>query len=161
MSRRFSTSAEERINAARGYKAALHNEHVSAEAKQHARDILHGLNEQDARRELSEENMRKPYHRHQRRSSGGKTPDSPQERINAARGYKAATHNPLVSEEGKQQAGDMLQRMDDEGARQEIYHQEERTKDPIRVAAGLKAAQRNPLVSEDGRHRAADQLYEL
>ena len=49
-----------------------------------------------------------------------------------------AIHNPLVSEEGKEHAWNMLQQMDDE-ARQELYHQQEREKDPPRVAAGLNA----------------------
>jgi len=97
---------EERINAARGYKAyipfsnlstdswrdksrALHNEHVSIEAKQHAEQMLRMLNEEEARQQLHEEGEHQPYHRHQRRSPVGERPSSPQEVINAARGYKA------------------------------------------------------------------------
>lgn len=48
-------------------------------------------------------------------------------------------HNPLVSEEGKEHACEMLQEMDDEEARQELYQLGEKPKDPTRVTAGLKA----------------------
>ncbi|KAJ5378291.1 uncharacterized protein N7496_005700 [Penicillium cataractarum] len=162
MSHQIPYSPEERINAARGYKAALHNEHVSPEAKEHAREMLLKLDEQQAHQELMEESMHVPYHHHRReRSCGDDRQRSPQERINAARGYKAAMHNPLVSEEGKAHAREMLQLMNDEEARQELYSQDERPKDPTRVAAGLKAAQKNPLVSEEGRRRAAKHLHEI
>ncbi|KAJ5379696.1 uncharacterized protein N7496_002124 [Penicillium cataractarum] len=190
MSYQYPSTPEERINAARGYKAALHNEHVSPEATKHAQEMLQRLNEQEALQELSGESVHVPYHRHERRSSGDERSRSLQERISAARGYKVysvfssqliksrAIHNPLVSEEGKQHAWDMLQVMDDEEARQELYHQQERPKDPPRIAVGLKAqgfpdlllrtlsntnfsAQRNPLVSEDGRCRAAKHLHDI
>ena len=68
---------------------ALHNEHVSIEAKEHAEQMLQKLNEEEARHELLEGGEHPPYHRHQRRSSIEKRTSSPQERINAARGYKA------------------------------------------------------------------------
>jgi hypothetical protein len=50
-----------------------------------------------------------------------------------------ALHNPFVSEEGKEHARQMLEQMDDEEARRELYDLEESAKDPNRVAAGLKA----------------------
>lgn len=59
-----------------------------------------------------------------------------------------ALHNPLVSEEGKEHAWNMLQQMDDEEARQELYHQQESPKDPTRVEAGLKAYDFQVLASE-------------
>ena len=74
---------------------ALHNEHVSIEAKEHAREMLLTLDEEEARKELGE-SVHMPYHRHQRhqrRSYGGERPVSPQERIDAARGYKAYDHS--------------------------------------------------------------------
>jgi hypothetical protein len=52
---------------------------------------------------------------------------------------RRAIHNPLVSEEGREHAWNMLQQMDDEEARQELYDDQERAKEPVRVAAGLKA----------------------
>ncbi|KAJ5958901.1 uncharacterized protein N7479_006051 [Penicillium vulpinum] len=155
------TTPKERITAARGYKAALQNDRVSVEAKDHAREMLLKLNEEEARQELGEESGHVPYHRHQQRSYENERPSSPEGIIGAARGYKAAIHNPLVSEEGKEHAWNMLEQMDDEEARQELYHQDDRPKDPVRVEAGLKAAQKNPLVSEDGHRRATEQLRDM
>ncbi|EPS33067.1 hypothetical protein PDE_08029 [Penicillium oxalicum 114-2] len=152
---------EERVNAARGYKAAIHNEHVSIEAKDHAEEMLRELNEEEARHELLEGGEHPLYHRHRRQSSIGKRASSPQERINAARGYKAALHNPLVSEEGKDHARQMLEQMDEEQARRELYNLEESAKDPNRVIAGLKAAQHNPLVTEEGRRMATKKLHDI
>ncbi|KAL4950160.1 hypothetical protein BDW69DRAFT_172731 [Aspergillus filifer] len=64
---------------------------------------------------------------------------SQQERIDSARGYKAALHNPRVSEEKKAKAVSMLEILDEEGARQDMYSQQEKPKSPSRVAAGLRA----------------------
>lgn len=111
---------EERINAARGYKAyapqqtiymhvyciytiltnihhlrALHNPHVSPEAKEHARQMLQTLDEDEARQEMHDEGPHHAaHHRHHGHADsahrhGHGRPTSPQERINAARGYKA------------------------------------------------------------------------
>lgn len=72
------------------YIRALHNERVSPEAKEHAREMLLKLDEQEARQELTEQSMHIPYHRHRRaRSCDDNRPRSPRERIDAARGYKA------------------------------------------------------------------------
>lgn len=51
--------------------------------------MLRELNEEEARHELLEGGEHPLYHRHRRQSSIGKRASSPQERINAARGYKA------------------------------------------------------------------------
>ncbi|KAL4781553.1 Conidiation protein 6-domain-containing protein [Aspergillus varians] len=150
---------EERINAARGYKAALHNPHVSEEAKERAKKMLEELDEDQARQEMQSEGPHHAaFHRHHGRLPGER-PGSPQERINAARGYKAALHNPLVSEEGKEHARMMLRSMDEEEAREELYH--EKPKSPNRVAGGLKAAQHNPRLSEESHHRAEMKLHEM
>ncbi|KAL4914316.1 hypothetical protein BDW62DRAFT_190556 [Aspergillus aurantiobrunneus] len=88
-------------------------------------------------------------------------PRSAQSRIDSARGYKAALHNPRVSEEHKEHARKMLEELDEEGARRELYHQEEKAKSPVRVAAGLRASLHNPLVGEEGRRHAAEKLKEM
>lgn len=67
----------------------MHNEHVSNEAKEHAREMLNKLHEDEARLELSEESVHVPYHRQPRTLLGDERPITLQERINAARGYKA------------------------------------------------------------------------
>lgn len=51
--------------------------------------MLPQLNEEEARLELSEESVHVPYHRQSRRLSGDEGPITLQDRINAARGYKA------------------------------------------------------------------------
>jgi hypothetical protein len=50
-----------------------------------------------------------------------------------------AIHNPFISAEGKEHAWNILQQTGDDEARQGLYHEEEKAKDPISVAAGLKA----------------------
>ncbi|KAL4936047.1 hypothetical protein BDV06DRAFT_205781 [Aspergillus oleicola] len=80
-----------------------------------------------------------------------------QQRVNSARGYKAfvllhptlnlntnhsrtrALHNPRVSDEQKEHAALMLEKLDEEGVRQEIYRQQGRPKSRNRVATGLRA----------------------
>ncbi|KAL4791449.1 hypothetical protein BDV19DRAFT_393060 [Aspergillus venezuelensis] len=62
-------------------------------------------------------------------------------------------------EEKKAQAISMLQKLDEEGARQEMYSQQQKPRSPSRVAAGLRAALRNPLVGEEGR-RGAEEKFE-
>ncbi|BCS17637.1 Con-6 family protein [Aspergillus puulaauensis] len=156
---------EERINAARGYKAALHNPHVSPEAKEHARQMLQTIDEDEARQEMHDEGPHHAtHHRHHGHAGsahghGHERPTSPQERINAARGYKAALSNPLVSMEAKEHARTILTDLDEEGAREELYR--EKPKSPTRVAGGLRGAQHNPLVSEESRRRAAAKLKDM
>ncbi|CEL08994.1 hypothetical protein ASPCAL12138 [Aspergillus calidoustus] len=162
------SSPEGRINAARGYRAALNNPHVSAEAKEHARQLLLELDVDEARHELLDDSgpPHAAYHRQRKNLSKAeeeedRRPRSPQERINAARGYKGALHNPLVSAEGKEHARRMLAEMHDEEAREELYRQHVKPKSPTRVAGGLRGAQHNPLVSEEARERAAQSLQEM
>ncbi|KAL4802492.1 Conidiation protein 6-domain-containing protein [Aspergillus unguis] len=94
-------------------------------------------------------------------SSQDEIPDSPQARVDSARGYKAALHNPRVSEESKRHASEMLEKLDDKGSQEEIYRRQEKPKSPNRVVAGLKAAQHNPLVGEEGRREAAEKLKKM
>lgn len=51
--------------------------------------MLLKLNEEEAHQELGEEISYMPYHRHQGGSYADEIPASPQETIDAARGYKA------------------------------------------------------------------------
>jgi hypothetical protein len=81
------------------FRRALHNPHVSETAKEHARQSLQDLNEDEARREMQEEaGQHVPYHRQHRRyetrHASADQPMPPQERINAARGYKAYARRP-------------------------------------------------------------------
>jgi len=82
--------AEEALNKARGYKAAISNPNVSDEAKQHAQEVLD--------KELRGGNINLG-------SDSGVDPG------NQARGYKAAMSNPNVSEEGKKAAEEKLKNM--------------------------------------------------
>ncbi|KAG5642099.1 hypothetical protein DXG03_003623, partial [Asterophora parasitica] len=69
-----------------GYKATLHNEKSSDDAKKHAREILsaHGYHEDEK--------------------------DDKEHQIRVMAGYKAALHNPNVSPEAKQHAKEFLEK---------------------------------------------------
>ncbi|OOQ83633.1 conidiation protein Con-6 [Penicillium brasilianum] len=72
---------------------------------------------------------------------------------NKLRGYKAATHNPRVSNEARahaQQEADKLSNYTSDEER----HEEN-------VKRGLKAAVHNPRVTESGRKGAKDKLNEM
>ncbi|RPD54192.1 hypothetical protein L226DRAFT_546393 [Lentinus tigrinus ALCF2SS1-7] len=68
-----------------GYKATLHNPNTSAEAKQHAREML------DAQ------------------AAGGSDDGDDLHQTRVKAGYKAALHNPRVSEEAKEHAREYLE----------------------------------------------------
>ncbi|KAF5384439.1 hypothetical protein D9615_003338 [Tricholomella constricta] len=67
-----------------GYKATLHNEKTSEDAKNHAREILSAAG----------------YHEYET--------DEKEHNVRVIAGYKAALHNPKVSEEAKQHAKEYL-----------------------------------------------------
>ncbi|GLI74833.1 hypothetical protein PoHVEF18_003081 [Penicillium ochrochloron] len=76
---------------------------------------------------------------------------------NKLRGYKAASHNPRVSEQARahaQQEADKLSNYGSDEERHEERHEEN-------VKRGLKAAMHNPRVSEGGRRGAKDKLNEM
>ncbi|KAG2418596.1 hypothetical protein HFD88_001697 [Aspergillus terreus] len=85
---------------------------------------------------------------------------STEERLNAMRGYKATLSNPNTSDEAKQNAQEMLNRLGGDQPRNELHEQTERGKDPTRVMSGLKAARHNPNVTESGRQKVEEQLRE-
>ena len=82
---------------------------------------------------------------------------SPEERVNKARGYKAAMHNPNVSEEAKEHSRQVLEE-DLQGGDVDMS---ERGKDPGNVARGLKAATHNPNVSEEAKRSAEERLEDM
>ncbi|EED19808.1 conidiation protein Con-6, putative [Talaromyces stipitatus ATCC 10500] len=63
---------------------------------------------------------------------------SPEDRINALRGYKATINNPRVSEEAKQHAHEMIDSLGGDQPRAEMK-QFDQQHDQNRVAGGLKA----------------------
>ncbi|KAJ6138520.1 hypothetical protein N7471_005006 [Penicillium samsonianum] len=81
---------EERVNEMRGYKATLSNPKVSQEAKQHAQAMLNELGGDQPREEL-----------YQAR-------DQNKDPTRVSAGLKAAQHNPLVTEGGKQRAAEKM-----------------------------------------------------
>merc|ERR1712187_123395 len=81
----YNKMAEGRVNAMRGYKATLHNPNTSQQAKQHAQSVLDN--------ELGGDQPSEDIHNAQ---SGHKDP------MRVAAGYKAAQHNPNVTEEGRE-----------------------------------------------------------
>ncbi|KAJ9192850.1 hypothetical protein DTO166G4_6483 [Paecilomyces variotii] len=87
-------STEDRVNAMRGFKATLKNPRVSKEAKQHAQDVLDNeLHGDEPRQEL--------YNKR------GQNVDP----TRVAAGYKAATHRPNVTDQGKERAREKLENM--------------------------------------------------
>ncbi|KAB8270676.1 Conidiation protein 6-domain-containing protein [Aspergillus minisclerotigenes] len=85
------SSAEERVNAMRGYKATLNNPRVSDEAKQNAQSMLDQLGGDQPSHDLYSE-------------SGEQNKDPM--RVNA--GLKAAAHNPNVSDEARRNAAERV-----------------------------------------------------
>ncbi|KAF5016219.1 hypothetical protein F66182_12171 [Fusarium sp. NRRL 66182] len=85
---------------------------------------------------------------------------SPEDRMNALRGYKATINNPRVSEEAKQHAREMIDALGGDQPRAEMK-QFDREKDQSRVAGGLKAATQNPRNSEAGKSRAQEKLQQM
>ncbi|KAJ5886129.1 uncharacterized protein N7473_008803 [Penicillium subrubescens] len=64
---------------------------------------------------------------------------------NKLRGYKAATHNPRVSEQARAHAQQEADKMSNYGSDEERHEEN--------VKRGLKAAMHNPRVSEGGSSR--------
>ncbi|EYE90516.1 Con-6 family protein [Aspergillus ruber CBS 135680] len=81
-------------NVARGYKAAIHNRNVSSEGRLHAEEELKRIQSNEA-----------PG------NEAGLSDDEERHNRNVARGLKAATHNPNVTDVGKQQARGRLESM--------------------------------------------------
>ncbi|KAL2219720.1 Conidiation protein 6-domain-containing protein [Thermoascus aurantiacus ATCC 26904] len=91
---RATLSEEDRVNAMRGYKAAINNPRVSEEAKQHARDVLDNELGGDA-----------PSFAIYEAQDAGKEP------TRVAGGLKAALRNPRVSDAAKESAREQLDQM--------------------------------------------------
>ncbi|EER29553.1 hypothetical protein D8B26_003887 [Coccidioides posadasii str. Silveira] len=83
---------------------------------------------------------------------------SSEEAANKARGYKAAMHNPRVSEPAKQHAEERLHDIESTG---QLEQRDEEDKDQGNVARGLKAAAHNPRVSEQAKHEAEERLESM
>ncbi|PYH77071.1 hypothetical protein BO82DRAFT_345786 [Aspergillus uvarum CBS 121591] len=88
------SSAEDRVNAMRGYKATTNNPRVSDEAKQNAQSMLDQLGGSQPSDEL-----------HDLRGDNQKDPNR------VAGGLKAAQNNPGVSQQGKEAAAQKLNQM--------------------------------------------------
>ncbi|KAH9174003.1 Conidiation protein 6-domain-containing protein [Lactarius sanguifluus] len=81
-----------------GHKAAMHNPNVSAEAKEHSRQVAEGVQGSDA---VQDDYSTKP---------SLATGDKEESRVIG--GYKAALKNPNVSEEAKERAQQILEDKD-------------------------------------------------
>ncbi|OKL60672.1 hypothetical protein UA08_03960 [Talaromyces atroroseus] len=85
---------------------------------------------------------------------------SPEDRVNAMRGYKATIKNPRNSESAKQHAHEMIDALGGDEPRREMK-QFDQDKDQTRIAGGLKASTKNPRVSEEGKNRAQEKLDQM
>ncbi|KAH8978197.1 Conidiation protein 6-domain-containing protein [Lactarius hatsudake] len=81
-----------------GHKAAMHNPNVSAEAKEHSRQVVEGIQGSGA---VQDDYSAKP---------SLATGDKEESRVIG--GYKAALKNPNVSEEAKERAQQILEDKD-------------------------------------------------
>ncbi|WWC88787.1 uncharacterized protein L201_003700 [Kwoniella dendrophila CBS 6074] len=134
-----------------GYKATLHNPNTSPEAKAHAVEVLkeHGIDvNEDAltKKPLDGQTHNGQGHNGETHSNNVHSHSDGSQAEHEHRvmgGYKAALHNPNVSDEAKQHAQEVLK----EG--EEHEH---------RVLGGYKAALHNPNVSADAKEHAKDVL---
>ncbi|PPR05422.1 hypothetical protein CVT24_008036 [Panaeolus cyanescens] len=100
------------LNQARGYKAAINNPNVSAEAKQNAQERLDEMGYSDS---LEQDNMGTSGRRNRTSGAGGADDEIDQRASqgknegNVIGGYKATLKNPNVSEEAKQHAEEVLE----------------------------------------------------
>ncbi|KAF8803348.1 hypothetical protein BYT27DRAFT_7244246 [Phlegmacium glaucopus] len=117
---------------ARGFKAAIHNPNVSAEAKAHAVQQLEemGINPTSD----SDAQQRSEGDEHVHRQLGG---------------YKATLSNKHASEEAKKHAQSVLDRVASEEAKHEH-----------RIMGGYKATLKNPHTSEEAKQHAEQILRE-
>ncbi|OAX39103.1 hypothetical protein K503DRAFT_740077 [Rhizopogon vinicolor AM-OR11-026] len=121
-----------------GLKAAVHNPHVSNEAKENAMKRLEEMGQ-----------TADPSPPTQGRSAADEAHEK-----NVLRGYKAATSNPHVSEQAKQHAREVLEAA---GIYQKLdIHSDEEHQH--RVLAGYKAAIHNPNVSAEAKEHAKEYL---
>ncbi|EEP76909.1 predicted protein [Uncinocarpus reesii 1704] len=86
---------------------------------------------------------------------------SPEEAANKARGYKAAMHNPNVSEQAKKHSEQALHDIEGTGQPEQLQEAGEEGKDPGNVARGLKAATHNPRVSQRAKEEAEERLERM
>jgi len=91
--------SESQNRVAGGHKAAMHNPNVSAEAKEHSRQIVEEIQGPDA---VPDDYSTEPS----RRDTGDK------EESRVIGGYKAALKNPNVGEEAKERARQILEDKD-------------------------------------------------
>jgi len=132
-------------NVVGGYKAALHNPNVSEEAKEHAEEMIEKL-EGDA----------------PRKSDNGSENLEGKDLGHVIGGYKATLSNPNVSEEAKEHAEKMLEKLDggDVSERRSDSDSLE-GKDLGHVIAGYKAALANEHVSKEAKEHAHKMLEHL
>ncbi|KAI6038480.1 Conidiation protein 6-domain-containing protein [Pisolithus marmoratus] len=123
-----------------GLKAAIHNPHVSEEAKEHAMERLREMG-QDVDVGPQETVEKSSYQQDEGRVLAG---------------YKATLSNPYTSEEAKKHAEEVLQAAGIYGRHQDATDEEHET----RVLAGYKAALHNPRVSDAAKQHARQYLEE-
>jgi len=137
-----------------GYRATLHNENSSEEAKQHAREQLEKLG-------ADPEGHADPKKQYHHADTHGKNLN------NVAGGYKATLHNDNVSEEAKDHAQKELDRMGvdadekTDSSKSRSSSADVEGKNPNNVAGGYKATLKNPNVSAEAKDNAKEQLKNL
>ncbi|TFY78957.1 hypothetical protein EWM64_g5060 [Hericium alpestre] len=136
------TDQKDPARVAAGLKATMQNPNVSMEAKHHAQEKLEQMGAADPE---SEHGVPVRY-----------APTAGEEhRVHQLAGYKAALHNPRVSEKGKAHAREVLEASGLQAEKEpEVSHEEHMT----HVLAGYKAALNNPRVSQEAKAHAREFL---
>eukprot|EP01119_Soliformovum_irregulare_P026031 TRINITY_DN97_c0_g1_i1.p1 TRINITY_DN97_c0_g1~~TRINITY_DN97_c0_g1_i1.p1 ORF type:complete len:514 (-),score=204.17 TRINITY_DN97_c0_g1_i1:56-1597(-) len=134
-----------------GYKATLHNDNSSEEAKDHARKVLAELGADE------ESDSRKTYHE---ADTEGKNTG------NVIGGYKATLKNPNVSDEAKENAKEQLEKLgadEDKSSKKSSSSKTVDTegKNTNNVIGGYKATLKNPNVSEEAKDHAKEVLENM
>ncbi|WRT67671.1 uncharacterized protein IL334_004643 [Kwoniella shivajii] len=134
-----------------GYKATLHNPNASTEAKAHAAEILeeNGIDVNDQSTEKHHDGHAHSGNHQAHDGHAHKNDQLSEHEHRVLGGYKAALHNPNVSEEAKQHAKEVLGQTEDKDDEHEH-----------RVLGGYKAALHNPNVSADAKEHAKEVLKE-
>ncbi|KAH9894739.1 Conidiation protein 6-domain-containing protein [Cubamyces lactineus] len=138
-------SGHDEKRVAAGLKAAVHNPHVSEEAKERAQERLAQMGASAHETSTT------------RGHAVGSTDGTGHETNRVLGGYKATLHNPRTSEEAKRHAREILEADGYQFERPEGVTEDEHQK---RVNAGYKAALNNPRVSEEAKQHAREYLQE-
>jgi len=131
-----------------GYKAAAHNPNLSEESREKAEQVLESMGV-DANEKAESSTPLSDG------STEGKNPG------NVAGGFKATLHNDKVSDEAKEHAQEMLDKMGVDAEEKAPRKDDDRVKDESHVIGGYKATLTNANASQEAKDHARKALEEM